>query len=179
MPKSKRCTKCGELKTLKLFSPNKHCKDGRNSHCHSCNNKAVKLWVAANPAKKIAIDKQWYSTNSERTAARVKEWFAMNPGRHAAYTQAYNAAKLQAIPPWLTEMDMKKIEEIYKKAAELGLTVDHEIPLQGKGICGLHVPWNLQLLSRSANSSKGNKFKHDIPIKPVGKSKSPMFSRTN
>jgi hypothetical protein len=38
------------------------------------------------------------------------------------------------------------------------LQVDHEIPLQGENISGLHVPWNLQVIPASKNQSKGNKY---------------------
>jgi len=53
---------------------------------------------------------------------------------------------------------LEKIKSIYVRAAELGLTVDHAIPLRGKRVSGLHVETNLVMLSKSENSSKGNSF---------------------
>ena len=48
-----------------------------------------------------------------------------------------------------------------QEAARLGLKfheVDHEIPLQGKGVRGLHVPWNLRVIPRVDNLTKGNSY---------------------
>jgi hypothetical protein len=73
----------------------------------------------------------------------------------------YHAAKLRATPPWA---DLKAIEAIYIEATRLtretGIPydVDHYYPLQGKNSCGLHVPWNLKIVTQSANRSKGNKM---------------------
>ena len=75
-----------------------------------------------------------------------------------------HASKLKCTPPWLTEDQLKQIESYCSLAKELQwlseepLEVDHIVPLQGENVSGLHVPWNLQILPKSLNCSKGNKL---------------------
>jgi hypothetical protein len=94
----------------------------------------------------------------KRTAAKLeaeRRYRARNRGRCNAWKAKRRAMKLKATPSWV---NLKEIEEIYKQAKSLGLTVDHIHPLQGENFCGLHVPWNLQLLTKAENSAKSNKL---------------------
>jgi len=63
----------------------------------------------------------------------------------------------RAIPSWLSKEQLNKIIEIYKNRPN-GYHVDHIIPLNGKNVSGLHVPWNLQYLTIEDNLKKGNSY---------------------
>lgn len=63
----------------------------------------------------------------------------------------------QATPRWV---DRAALKEIYLKAQAEKKVVDHIIPIHHNSVCGLHVPWNLQLLSNTENCSKSNKFSY-------------------
>jgi hypothetical protein len=77
------------------------------------------------------------------------------------------AAKLQATPVWLDSPQQQEIAEKYWLAKDVSLVsgceyhVDHIVPLKGKDICGLHVPWNLQVLPADLNLQKSNKYKEN------------------
>lgn len=71
----------------------------------------------------------------------------------------YADALARATPKWLTKLELAAIKSNYNFAKIFGKTVDHIIPLQGKDISGLHVPWNLQILTLEENGRKGNKWR--------------------
>lgn len=57
----------------------------------------------------------------------------------------------------IAKLYKKEIQQIYFDCPD-GMVVDHEVPIKGKTVCGLHVPWNMQYLTPSQNSQKNNKF---------------------
>lgn len=73
-----------------------------------------------------------------------------------------------ATPKWA---DKEQIASIYAERDRLNalggddpFAVDHIYPLQGKTVCGLHVPSNLRVIKRSENSAKGNKHPELLSI---------------
>lgn len=67
-----------------------------------------------------------------------------------------------ATPGWLTEDHKAAIRATYKAARSAWLNtgvkhhVDHIVPLQGENVSGLHVPWNLQVITAHQNWKKYN-----------------------
>lgn len=96
-----------------------------------------------------------------RNLQHNRDYIKKNRGKYNAHTAKYRASKIKATPKWLTNEQLLEIENLYKKAKLLNLEVDHIIPLQGQNVSGLHVPWNLQLLSKKDNAKKGNNIKEE------------------
>jgi hypothetical protein len=159
----------------------KICKKGLHTYadsdkqCFAC----LAIWRQAHKAETNAKRKEYVKTNKELVAAQQKASKLKNKDKAKITQKVYRkanrpkltalqvkreAAKKQRTPPWLTEQHYKQIEMFYKAAADLTkefgfqIDVDHIIPLQGKIVSGLHVPWNLQLLPHDQNMSKGNRI---------------------
>jgi hypothetical protein len=73
-----------------------------------------------------------------------------------------------ARPKWVDRRALRTIKmEAQRLSVETGIAhhVDHIHPLQGDISCGLHVPWNLQVLPGAENCSKSNKT--DMSLSPA------------
>ena len=88
-------------------------------------------------------------------SAYVGELF---PAPAAGKVASRHKVKLRrASPSWI---DLAALRSHYKRARALTLAtgvqheVDHIVPLGGKLVSGLHVPWNLQVVTRAVNRSK-------------------------
>ena len=103
--------------------------------------------------KSCRHDKDQIPENKERKRKTLREW-RNKTGAGRFHCAKRRAAILQRTPAWA---DQEKIKEIYSNCPE-GYQVDHILPLQGELVSGLHVPENLQYLTKSENSIKNNKF---------------------
>lgn len=183
----KVCTRCNRSLPTTEFYPRKDIKSGLDPRCKQCKKETRKSRAGSKSSARYW--QKYYAENSETlnqrywTNPKVKEYqlnrYHQNPERFRAEHEAYRKSnldkfaakeakrrsrKLNATPPWLTEVHFKEIENFYWLAKDLetitGQTyhVDHIVPLQGRTVCGLHVPWNLQVLPSDVNLSKSNKL---------------------
>ena len=97
---------------------------------------------------------RWQEAHPGKNRDRARKWVAANPNKRKAGKAKLRAAKLHRTPPWA---DLDTIQAFYT-GCPAGHHVDHEIPLQGELISGLHVLENLQYLPATENMSKGNRI---------------------
>jgi hypothetical protein len=106
------------------------------------------------PAEKLTtIKKQVELINLTPDQIKKAEW--------SAYIVERRKKRDRSLPGWA---DKKAIKQFYVDAKQLTITtgikheVDHIIPSNHPLVCGLHVEYNLQILTKSENTSKGNSF---------------------
>lgn len=167
----KICTTCKIQKSIETFSKNKSRKDGHNTQCKSCTkdyqlmNKELiaerkKIYYEANKDHVV----EYNQIHKSHIAVVKSQYQKKNRDKINATAAKRRAAKLGATPDWLTRIELQQIEEMYEIAIAFRLYtgekyhVDHIVPLQGENVCGLHVPWNLQVISAKENISKSNKL---------------------
>lgn len=134
-------------------------------------------WSMDNPAKRRAIALRWIRNNPEKHAASRRKWIENNQDKHRATKRAWSAAnrdraclysvnRLKQIkrstPHWLSKWHKDEMALIYSLKYDMQnvcgqvMEIDHIVPLQGKNVCGLHVPWNLRIVTRVVNRRKHN-----------------------
>jgi len=94
---------------------------------------------------------------------------AKNPDLYRAYVSFRRRRFRDATPKWLTKEDKRAIRQLYIDAMTVSritgvqYVVDHDIPLLGETVSGLHVPTNLKIMTREENLKKSNKLV-DTPV---------------
>ena len=137
-------------------------------------------WRSANSEKVKAYSRSHFDRNRDVKIANLKAWTKANPERHKAAQLAWQAAnperwkmcqttanirgrtmRFQSVPVWA---DWKEIWKFYylakamTKKTGIPHQVDHIVPLKGKNVSGLHVHWNLRVITATENRIKRNKF---------------------
>jgi len=119
---------------------------------------------------------EWYQENREAVIAaasirpqHVKReyqnaWKERNIIWVRADTKSRRRKHREVTPKWLTTAQKATMREIYKMAITMTQTtgeqyvVDHIVPLRSHEVCGLHVPWNLRVITQEENLKKSNKL---------------------
>ena len=118
---------------------------------------------AKNREKSLEYSKAYYEANAEDRKAKQRLWSKTNRGTANALGRKYKLKKINATPKWLSESQLLHIKCKYQLAAMLNIHgvepwhVDHIVPIRGKDVCGLHVPWNLRVIPAKENMTKGNR----------------------
>lgn len=168
------CSKCLKTKELEDFSV-------KAVWCKECINAYSKEHYQRNRARILARKTIYRSTHDGQIKEGQAAWRSKNVGRFASYLKQWRksnrgkvnhleakrlAKRLQATPKWA---DLSVIEAIYKEAKRVSMetgirqSVDHRYPLQGKLVCGLHVPENLRVIPYLENCKKRN----SMPVEDI------------
>lgn len=167
------CKACRKVYHSKYYERNKEKIIERTGKYYSENVKRYsawsKEWAANNPERARARYLKYRHGNLEKCRENDESYRLRNMGKDAAKTAKRRATKFERTPKWLTTDQLSTIDAIYEQCVEINkLTgivhhVDHIVPLNGKNVSGLHVPWNLRIVTAKVNLSKSNKFSAELP----------------
>jgi hypothetical protein len=122
---------------------------------------------------------EWYQEHREQVIqaaatrpAHVKReyrnaWKETHKVQIRADTKARRRKHREATPPWASRKQKSEVRQLYQIAITMTQTtgeqyvVDHIYPLRSEVVCGLHVPWNLRVVTQRENLEKSNSLPDD------------------
>ena len=121
-----------------------------------------------------ALDNERRKTKPKTEAAKAagKRYYERNRAEYKdrnvdvvrADTSVRKRRHREATPKWLTVDQKMAMRQLYVQARKLTeitnarYVVDHIVPLRSHEVCGLHVPWNLRVITQEDNLKKSNKL---------------------
>jgi hypothetical protein len=127
-------------------------------------NKNSRLFRSRNRERALELNRLSRERNPEADRESKRKYKKNNLHKGRADAQKRNTIKLKAMPKWLSDDHKAFMEVTYAMAVEMErrceikFHVDHIHPLQGETVCGLHVPWNLRVITATENIRKGNRL---------------------
>jgi hypothetical protein len=182
----KKCSGCKVEKSADMFSKFKRSRDGLHAHCKNCNKisaqksrkknsenftQKAREYRQKHPEQFREADRKYRAAHPEKARASTKKWLIENPTYGTMSASRRRARQRFATPAWITDEHREQIKELYEVARMFRLYegveyhVDHIVPLAGKTVCGLHVPWNMTVIKWVDNLSKRNLHWPDMPDK--------------
>lgn len=157
----KKCPACNFEKPVQNFYPTR---TGFSSYCRDCQKTKASL-RSKNMSKeeKRRQGQARYKNHRDKIIQRVCAYAKANPDKATYWSTKRYCAKLKRTPSWLNTKQFDQIKSFYAQAkiltqkTKVKHEVDHIVPLQGEIVSGLHVPWNLQILTKTENIKKGNR----------------------
>ena len=98
----------------------------------------------------------WHEDPAQELAKREKK---------RLFAEVRRNAVTQATPWWVRAEDLEAVEQKRKEMTDrTGIKhhSDHYYPIQSDIVCGLNVPWNLQVITAHENHAKSNKMPEDF-----------------
>lgn len=123
-----------------------------------------------------AAGRRYYERNKDSVKARANarpieerrghkyKYKEANPELYKALVSVRKRRHRNATPKWITAEQKLVMRQLYLQAMELTkltgerYVVDHIVPLLSDEVCGLHVPWNLRVITQEENLKKSNKL---------------------
>ncbi len=159
---TRTCIKCCYSKPVSEFHKNATYTSGLDGRCKVCKKEAHRANYLINKQEILAANKAWSKANPDKCRAIGRAFSKKYPEKFAAKAAKrrylYNAGSINLTLSQKVEMEYLYM---YNSIMPGDWEVDHIVPLNGKTICGLHIPENLQVISQKENRMKTNKFNGD------------------
>ena len=113
---------------------------------------------------KVAVKARANARPKVEVTAYKRKYKDANPELYKALTSVRKRRHRAATPKWVTPEQKLAMRQLYLQAMELTrltgerYVVDHIVPLISDEVCGLHVPWNLRVITQEENLKKSNKL---------------------